>query len=53
MLGIAGGGWSALASLSKQMTRDFFFLLHIIQAHHHTFLSLELDIHLHWQLHAC
>ena len=24
-----GGGWSALASLSKQMARDFFVLLHI------------------------
>ena len=28
--GNGGGGWSALASLSKQMARDFFVLLHII-----------------------
>ena len=28
--GWGGGGWSALASLSKQMARDFFGLLHII-----------------------
>ena len=43
-----GWGWSALASLSKQMARDFFFPF----IHHHTFLSLELDIHLHQQLHV-
>ena len=50
MLGMAGGGgWSALASLSKQMARDFFCPF----THHHTFLSLELDIHLHQQLHVC
>ena len=28
--GNSRGGWSALASLSKQMARDFFVVLHII-----------------------